>query len=201
MSRVTGFGRKDKRKRDVSLNVYDLHEQNDSLYQYGLGFYHSGLVVDGTEYTFASEVGVYNHNPKAVPSNVRFRENVVLGSYEGTASEFEEILQDLRSSFKGTDYNVLLKNCNSFADAFARKLVGKEIPGYVNRMAFYGSFVSCLLPPSLTNQDPTRENGQNQSIQDRSQRNPLLKTPSQAGAFSGRGHRLGGLSMLESLSD
>ncbi|KAJ1443404.1 hypothetical protein B484DRAFT_321644 [Ochromonadaceae sp. CCMP2298] len=39
---------------------------------------------------------------------------------------------------RGTDYHVLNKNCNAFADEFLLRIMGRGSPGYVNRMAFYG---------------------------------------------------------------
>lgn len=66
----------------------------------------------------------------------------------------------MRSDYKGTDYHVLNRNCNAFADEFLQRLVGAPAPGFVNRMAFIGSFFSCLMPENL-NQDPTQQ--QNQS--------------------------------------
>lgn len=44
MARIAGFGF-GSRSKDVLLNIYDLHEHNESLHGYGLGFYHSGVVV------------------------------------------------------------------------------------------------------------------------------------------------------------
>ncbi len=38
------------------------------------------------------------------------------------------------------------QNCNSFADEFCLRLVSKNIPPFVNRLAYLGSFVSCLMP-------------------------------------------------------
>ena len=36
----------------VVLNVYDLSPSNKYLYSIGLGFYHSGVEVNGKEYSF-----------------------------------------------------------------------------------------------------------------------------------------------------
>ena len=49
MARVSGFNASNSR---VYLNVYDLAEQNDLLYQFGLGMYHSGVHIGREEYTF-----------------------------------------------------------------------------------------------------------------------------------------------------
>lgn len=51
MARVSGMNAQNSR---VYLNVYDLVEQsqNDMLYQFGLGMYHSGVHIGREEYTF-----------------------------------------------------------------------------------------------------------------------------------------------------
>lgn len=49
MARVSGFGVSNSK---IYLNVYDLNENNDIYYPWGLGFYHSGLQVGREEYTF-----------------------------------------------------------------------------------------------------------------------------------------------------
>lgn len=48
----------------VILNVYDLTPINDWGHPVGLGAFHSGLVVDDREYTFAGGGGIFNHDPR-----------------------------------------------------------------------------------------------------------------------------------------
>lgn len=138
----------------IYLHVYDLQpEQNELLYQVGLGMYHSGVTVGGNEYTFAGGGGVYSHPPKEA-SGARFREAVDYGNYAGTSRDLDRVLDELREHFKGENYHLLTMNCNSFSEALLQRLVGKSLPGYVNRMAYLGSFFSCLLPPQLANEAP-----------------------------------------------
>jgi hypothetical protein len=49
MARVGGFSAQNSK---VMLNVYDLHDNNDLLYQFGLGLFHSGVNIGREEYTF-----------------------------------------------------------------------------------------------------------------------------------------------------
>jgi deubiquitinase DESI2 len=137
---------------EVFLNVYDLHsEHNAMLYGLGLGFYHSGVVIGGTEWTFASGAGIYPQSPKSVPG---FRESIRLGTFKGTMRDVDTIIDSLRPAYHGGNYHILDRNCNSFAESFVLKLLNKEIPGFVNRMAFWGSLFSCLLPQHMTGQAP-----------------------------------------------
>jgi len=137
----------------VLINVYDLNESNEYLYGVGLGLYHSGVQVGGLEWTFASQAGIFSTEPKYAPG-ARFRESIDMGVFDGSSREVDLILDELRKEFRGSDYNILTKNCNSFAGAFAHKLVNRHPPAYINRMAEIGACFSCLLPPSLTNQSP-----------------------------------------------
>ena len=124
----------------VQVNVYDLQENNDTWYQWGLGFYHSGVQVDDQEYTFSSG-GVFSHAPKNVP-DARFRETIKIGVFRGNSSDFDRILAQLRTEFPGTEYNVLSKNCNCFADTLVKRLLNQEIPPYINRMANIATYFS-----------------------------------------------------------
>jgi hypothetical protein len=53
---IFSFGRSpsggNTQQQEVFLNVYDLHENNDTFYPIGLGFYHSGVQIGRDEYTF-----------------------------------------------------------------------------------------------------------------------------------------------------
>lgn len=143
----------------VYLHVYDLQpEQNEVLYQVGLGMYHSGVTVGGNEWTFAGGGGVFSHPPKEA-NGARFREAIDYGNYAGTSRDLDRVLDELREQFKGESYHLLTMNCNSFAEALLQRLVGKSLPGYVNRMAYLGSFFSCLLPPQLANDAPVNAIG------------------------------------------
>jgi hypothetical protein len=70
------------------------------------------------------------------------------------------------------------RNCNHFSDRFCKEILGKGIPGYVNRLAWMGSYVECLLPRKLAIETPTAPS-------------PQPTTPVQRfTAFSGTGSRL-----------
>lgn len=48
----------------MKLNVYDLSPVNEFGHPIGLGVFHSGLEVDGREYTFAGGGGIFDHDPR-----------------------------------------------------------------------------------------------------------------------------------------
>jgi len=132
----------------IVLNVYDLNESNEMLYPWGLGMFHSGVQIGGNEWTFASGSGIFSHDPRGA-GGAKFREAIEMGEFKGTQSDLDRALDELRETFKGTSYHVLTMNCNSFADALVSKILHKNIPAWVNRLATIGAFFNCLLPPQL----------------------------------------------------
>lgn len=64
-----------------------------------------------------------------------------MGSFSGDRGTLDRVLDALRDEFGPDRYNVLTRNCNSFASAMCEELLGKPIPGYVNRLAWMGKYV------------------------------------------------------------
>jgi len=143
----------------------------------------------GTEYSFASGSGIFESPPKVAPG-ARFREQIPMGAFDGGQTELSRALDDLRDSFGPDDYNLIRKNCNSFASALCWKLMQKKIPPHVNRLADLGVCCSCLLPKQLLEEapvgDPNARNGSN-NTSGSSYRSGVSKT----NAFTGSGARLG----------
>lgn len=177
----------------IILHVYDLHEINDNLHSFGLGLYHSGVQIGGLEWTFAGGAGIYSNDPKGAAA--KYRESFDMGEFNGTSREIDNILDELRPKFTSNSYHVLNQNCNNFAEDFVKKLIGKSIPPFINRLAYMGSLVQCLLPSSLTEQAAPVNNrgGVSSSGRHYGQRNTqAIKAP-----FSGLGARLGTKDELE----
>ena len=120
----------------------------------------------------------YTHAKAA--SGAKFRLSVDMGMFNGTSDEISSVIDSLRSSYKGEDYNILSRNCNSFANDLCNQIVGRSIPGYVNRLAFLGSHFSCLLPDSMTNNAPVDSNSSSSSGSNRgaSYRKPAFSSSS-----------------------
>eukprot|EP00300_Choanocystis_sp_HF-7_P005470 c14100_g1_i1.p1 GENE.c14100_g1_i1~~c14100_g1_i1.p1 ORF type:complete len:204 (-),score=26.16 c14100_g1_i1:144-755(-) len=144
---------------DIILHVYDLSPWNDRLYNTGLGFYHSGLVVYGQEFTFGGGdtdgSGVFGHTPKDLPNPIR--EVIKLGKTRLSRNEVLKVIEDLSKAFPARSYNLVRRNCNHFCDELAFILCSKRIPAHINRMAYWGQYISCCFPSQSTGEAPVRE--------------------------------------------
>ncbi|KAI4344092.1 hypothetical protein L6164_011362 [Bauhinia variegata] len=149
---TSGCDGKKKYKTHVVLNVYDLTPLNNYMYWFGLGIFHSGIEVHGKEYGFGAHdfpaSGVFEVEPKKCPGFV-YRCSVPLGQINMHPSEFRTFIENLASEYHGDTYHLISKNCNHFTDDVSRRLTGKRVPGWVNRLARLGALCSCLLPESL----------------------------------------------------
>ena len=75
----------------------------------------------------------------------------------------DDAVASMRSEFDGDRYNLLSRNCNNFSDEFCVAVLNKRIPGWVNRMAYMGSWFSCLIPPQMLGEAPVNESGSGRS--------------------------------------
>lgn len=143
----------------VFLNIYDLVPANEFLYPVGFGFHHSGVEIMGCEYSFASGAGVFeSSDPKEAPG-AKYRESIVMGTFEGGSNELRRVMDNLKNEFTGDSYNLVFRNCNHFANALCWALLKKKVPGYVNRLAEFGRCCSCLLPKELLENAPVGHEG------------------------------------------
>jgi len=139
----------------ILINVYDLHPINSFMYQFGIGAFHSGVEIFGTEYSFGghefSFSGVFEIEPKTA-NGVKFRETICLGETPYSFKQVQNIVDKISEEFSGLSYHPLQKNCNSFSQEFVKRLLGnnqKQFPAYINRLAHIGNFFSCLIPSNL----------------------------------------------------
>ncbi|TKY54898.1 DeSI protein [Spatholobus suberectus] len=136
----------------VVLNVYDLTPINNYVYWFGFGIFHSGIEVHGKEYGFGAHdfpvSGVFEVEPRSCPGFI-YRCSITLGQTNMNPSEFRTFIETMASQYHGDTYHLITKNCNHFTDDVSYRLTGKQIPGWVNRLAKLGALCGCLLPESL----------------------------------------------------
>lgn len=103
----------------VELNVYDLlHPDNPEavpninwyLYYVGVGLYHSGVSVYGTEYCYGghphSHTGIFTVSPRKAP-DAHFRQTVRIGRTHLSENQVRELVHDMSQVWSGNSYNLL----------------------------------------------------------------------------------------------
>jgi len=80
----------------------------------------------------------------------------------GTVHDYKrvyEVLDEVKAEFRANEYSLIGQNCNHFSQAFCSRLLEKDIPSYINRLARMGSWVSFILPYSLKSLNPIPSGG------------------------------------------
>ncbi|KAK4055168.1 hypothetical protein OIV83_000448 [Microbotryomycetes sp. JL201] len=58
------------------------------------------------------------------------------------------IIQDMKAAeeWRGTSYNLLRRNCNTFTQDLVYRLTGQHAPGWINRAAWVATSLPCIVP-------------------------------------------------------
>ncbi|CAL8088968.1 unnamed protein product [Calicophoron daubneyi] len=154
LDRTNGKGRKSKEALScceptgtmVTVNVYDMLWLNVYTSSFGVGVYHTGVVVYGTEYCYGGHPLNYSGIFAMVPQdsetlgqNYSYKTTLFMGRTDFTDSDVALILEDMGPQYRGDQYHLLHRNCNHFSDAFVQILCGASLPKWINRLATVGA--------------------------------------------------------------
>lgn len=130
--------------------------QREILMRMGLGIYHSGIEIQGIEYSYGgnknvSGSGVFQSAPMTV-ENARYLCSFNLGT--ASQQKVSQAISEVSDRFRANEYSMINQNCNHFSEALCKAILGKSIPTFVNRMANIGSWYNFLLPRSFKSMNP-----------------------------------------------
>eukprot|EP01012_Entosiphon_sulcatum_P067280 TRINITY_DN9689_c0_g1_i1.p1 TRINITY_DN9689_c0_g1~~TRINITY_DN9689_c0_g1_i1.p1 ORF type:complete len:352 (+),score=53.37 TRINITY_DN9689_c0_g1_i1:57-1112(+) len=144
----------------VALNVYNLTRAS-FVSKVGGNLYHSGIEVYGKEWAFGGSAdktdtdttGVYWAWPQTAYPH--FEERIELGISPYSVREVEDVVMQFRQDGRWTkgQYHPIQRNCNHFAAGLAASLLNVprvELPAYVNRAAYVGSYLPDWIIRTLT---------------------------------------------------
>lgn len=125
----------------VFLHVYDILPEGLNKTQYvmtGKGVFHAAVEVYGREFCYGAGCGIDCIEPGSADTYCHHREPIALGrtilSEEGVA----ELIDRMSDDWRGEDYNLLNKNCCTFARVLLEELGANPMPGWVDRAARRG---------------------------------------------------------------
>ncbi|CAG8976901.1 hypothetical protein HYALB_00003512 [Hymenoscyphus albidus] len=148
---------------DVQLYIYDL--SNGLARQFSavmLGtyidmVYHTGIVMEGVEYTYDGGIKALKPGKSHLGEPLRI---VELGTTELPMEVIQEYLESLKEIYTQDAYNIWTHNCNNFANDFATFLLGKGIPEYITNLpeTFLNSDFGRAMVPKINRMVEKRQN-------------------------------------------
>jgi len=163
-----------KTRTQVWLNVYDLLMTNYTTSKFGLGIYHTGVVIYGVEYCYSGPqegklhlevTGLRTTTPgdSSWIEDAVFREPLFIGYSQMSPFEVNSVYLEMCREYKGPSYNVLNRNCNHFTRDFLARILDEEtlitrgyfrgedlLPAHIDRVTKIATKVRPCLPKIWT---------------------------------------------------
>lgn len=154
---------------NVYLNVYHLNSSwlranvvSGQLMGFG-GAFHAAVEVNGKEWAFGTDGVEQSQDARRHPVHI-FHETIPMGETNFSAEEVASLMENLKGTWRGEDYDLFENNCCSFANEVCQELVGWDIPAWVDRFPLlaaeaasrFGGIARGLRPLAMDNMsDPS----------------------------------------------
>ncbi|CAE7193629.1 unnamed protein product [Symbiodinium pilosum] len=131
----------------VTLHIYHVSTNstvgavNEYLEAIGTGAFHAGVEVNGVEYSYGyapDRTGVFTCAPKGCKAHV-YKDSLDMGATSKSASEIDEIIEEMKEDWPGFEYDLLRRNCCLFSKALVDKLGVGPVPTWVTNLAAAGA--------------------------------------------------------------
>lgn len=142
----------------MRLHIYDVSTNptvgkiNQALSAIGTGAFHAAVEVYGAEYSYGfvqDGTGIFSNAPKGCQLH-HYRESIDIGTTTKTKEEMLTIIEEMKESWPGKDYDLLRRNCVVFSKAFVDKLGADPVPPWVTNLAGAGATVQDGLMQAAT---------------------------------------------------
>eukprot|EP00357_Protocruzia_adherens_P029187 CAMPEP_0115013746 /NCGR_PEP_ID=MMETSP0216-20121206/25616_1 /TAXON_ID=223996 /ORGANISM="Protocruzia adherens, Strain Boccale" /LENGTH=176 /DNA_ID=CAMNT_0002383253 /DNA_START=17 /DNA_END=544 /DNA_ORIENTATION=+ len=116
----------------IYLNIYDISPINFVLGLFGVGFYHSSLMIFNHEYSYGAhpydKTGIVCSEPFQ-HCGFKFRKSILIGYTNYDFYEFENEIQSMGKVWTGL-----------------HRVAPGHFPGYINRITKFEALLRCWLP-------------------------------------------------------
>lgn len=113
------------------------------------------FTVYGIEYAFGAHdyptSGIFEVEPRTCPG-FKFRKSIYIGTTCLDPIQVRDFMERQAANYHGDSYHLIVKNCNHFCEDVCRKLTGKCIPKWINRLARIGK---CIVISLASNACPS----------------------------------------------
>lgn len=131
----------------VLVRVYHLNKTvvtralNRNFKSYGA--FHTGVEVYGREWSFGMTFDDWSTgitwNPPGENPDHTFCETLSMGYTTLSPTQVWQLIEEMKTEWRGCTYHLLSRNCHHFSDAFCQKLGVNRIPTWLNELAGTGA--------------------------------------------------------------